>query len=49
MKTLLLLFCSIILCVNVNAQKTIPFYTVDRDDYNLTDIKTSQRRIDTGL
>lgn len=47
MKTLLPLFCSIILCVNVNAQKTIPFYTVDRDDYNLTDIKTSQRRIDT--
>lgn len=47
MKTLLPLFCSIILCVNANAQKTIPFYTVDRDDYNLTNIKTSQRRIDT--
>lgn len=48
MKTrFLLAVCFIILCISVDAQKVIPFYTVDRDDYELKDIKISQRRIDT--
>lgn len=48
MKTrFLLAVCFIILCISVDAQKVIPFYTIDRDDYELKDIKISQRRIDT--
>lgn len=48
MKTrFLLAVCTVVLSVIVNAQKSIPFYTVDRDDYELKDIKISQRRIDT--